>query len=347
MRSWIQRISYEQEVASPLLFTHNYLAIGFSEINPFDVLEKSLNNDWKGFENEFQNAWDYIPRQRFNLWNFVHEMKKGDWVLVPAPGSFSVFEIINNQAEIASDIIIPELKDWQDNPIYASRDDGHLHKRNETQDLVDLGFFRKVKPLFSDISRDAYADQALTSRLKTRNSNIEITDLERSLKDAIASYKINKPINLHNIILEQNTPIVFESITNQLNPDKFEKLIKWYFTRNMATSVDIPAKNENGKTGDADIIATFDNLKLIIYVQAKFHRGLTSSWAIEQIQSYKDQKESLDDGYSRICWVISTADQFDEDAIEMAKLNYVNLINGMEFSKMLIESGIQSLGNAI
>ena len=52
----------------------------------------------------------------------------------------------------------------------------------------------------------------------------------------------------------------------QLNPDKFERLIKWYFQRNLANSVDIPAKNENGKSGDTDVIATFDNLKLIIEI---------------------------------------------------------------------------------
>ena len=40
----------------------------------------------------------------------------------------------------------------------------------------------------------------------------------------------------------------------------------------------------NGKDGaDADIVAEFRNLKHIIYIQAKHHKGETSDWAVHQI----------------------------------------------------------------
>lgn len=347
MKYWLQRISYQQGVAHPLLFNHNYLSIGFSEISPIKVIEKCKNNDWVGFEDEFLEAWGFIPRIRYNLWNFVNGMQKGDWVLVPTQGAFSIFEIISENVEIASDISISGLKDWEENRILINNENASIVRDGTPPVEVDLGFFRKVKPLFLEISRDAYADQTLTARLKARSSNLNISDLEDNIKATVSSYVINKPINLHNIILEQSAPIVYETIVRQLNPDKFERLIKWYFQRNLATSVDIPAKNETGKSGDTDVIATFDNLKLIIYVQAKFHNGFTSSWAIEQVKAYKDEKESLDDGYNRIGWVITSAEQFDQTAMEMAKLHNINLINGLEFSRMLIESGIQSLGNAL
>ena len=69
-------------------------------------------------------------------------------------------------------------------------------------------------------------------------------------------------------------------------------------------------------------------------------------WALEQIESYKDQKEKTDDGYSKIAWVISTADTYSEQCYKQAKINKIQLINGKEFTKMLLESGISNLSEA-
>ena len=59
-------------------------------------------------------------------------------------------------------------------------------------------------------------------------------------------------------ILEKITPQVLKSLKSELNPDKFENLVKFYFEKNGATDVYIPAKNEKGKEGDADVVAIFE-----------------------------------------------------------------------------------------
>ncbi|NJL14447.1 MAG: restriction endonuclease [Microscillaceae bacterium] len=134
--------------------------------------------------------------------------------------------------------------------------------------------------------------------------------------------------------------MVLESIKKELNPNKFEELIRTYFKTVGANEVTTPAKNESNKDGDADIVAVFENLKLIMYIQAKFQTGQISEWGTNQILDYKTNKESLDDGYNKIAWVITTADTFNKDAENIAKDNEIQLINGLEFAKMLLNAGI-------
>jgi restriction endonuclease Mrr len=206
-----------------------------------------------------------------------------------------------------------------------------------------LGFARKVKILHKDISRAKFADANLTSRMKIRQTNCLINDLVESIEQSIANFQENRPIHLHSIIVEKTINIILDTIKTELNPDKFEKLVMTYFKTIGANEVTIPAKNERGKEGDADIVAVFENLKLIIYIQAKFHKDKDNEWAINQILDYKTNRESIDDGYNKIAWVITSADTFNDEAKKIAAENEIQLIDGIEFSKMLLNAGINLL----
>lgn len=206
-----------------------------------------------------------------------------------------------------------------------------------------MGFARKVKFLHKDISRAKFADANLTSRMKIRQTNCLINDLVESIEQSIANFQENRPIHLHSIIVEKTINIILDTIKTELNPDKFEKLVMTYFKTIGANEVTIPAKNERGKEGDADIVAVFENLKLIIYIQAKFHKDKDNEWAINQILDYKTNRESIDDGYNKIAWVITSADTFNDEAKKIAAENEIQLIDGIEFSKMLLNAGINLL----
>ena len=148
-------------------------------------------------------------------------------------------------------------------------------------------------------------------------------------------------------------PIVLKNILTDLDDNKLEKLIKWYFDRIGATNTFIPSKNESGKEGDADIVAVFEPLKTIYYVQAKFHKGTTDGWATHQIIEYRNKKieqsanDTMDDGYNKISWVVSTGDNFDDNSIKLAQENRVQLINGEELSRLILEAGISDLNGLI
>ena len=90
-------------------------------------------------------------------------------------------------------------------------------------------------------------------------------------------------------MLETCAADVRKTVLDSLSPDQFEQLIQGYFNELGATA-DIPGKNEQDKEGDADIVATFEPLKLIVYVQAKLHDGTTDGWAVKQIKEYTESK---------------------------------------------------------
>jgi hypothetical protein len=83
----------------------------------------------------------------------------------------------------------------------------------------------------------------------------------------------------------------------------------------------------------------------VIHIQGKFHGGVTGDKGVEQIIRYSDQKE-LDDNSTYIKWVITTADDFTEEARDKAEKNKVRLINGHEFARMLINAGVDNISDA-
>lgn len=337
MNYWLHRISHHAELSYPLL-ENGYLTIGFSDFTNEIIIDKVVENDSNYFNNKFQELWGRVPRTRHNLWNFL-KMSKGDIVIVPSWGTFYVCEITDDRPLLIGETFSEGLKSWGDNKVSTNG----THLIDENGKVYDLGFARQVKVLFKQISRDKFADANLTSRMKIRQTNCDISDLKLSIEKSIENYKENKPIHLHSIIMDRTASIVLDAIQNELNPDKFEKLVKTYFKNIGANEVSIPAKNERNKAGDADIVAVFENIKLIIYTQAKFQKDQISEWGTTQILDYITNKESIDDGYNKVAWVITTANTFNEKAENLAKENEIQLINGLEFSKMLLNVGINLL----
>ncbi|MEO0075759.1 MAG: hypothetical protein ABIK31_06600, partial [candidate division WOR-3 bacterium] len=93
MNIWLHRISHHAEIAYPLL-DNGYLSIGFSDFSESDFIKDVCSDKgWQLFENYFDDVWDSRPRTRTNLWRFVVDMKKGDLVIVPSWGTFSVYEL--------------------------------------------------------------------------------------------------------------------------------------------------------------------------------------------------------------------------------------------------------------
>lgn len=360
-RHWLHRISYCQATSRPLL-EKGFLTIGFSDFsNPkfLDPHEFSKNKERSCFDAEFERQWGDIPRRRLFLWRFLHEMSKEDFVLVPDYGSYSIY-VIEGDPHPIGDIPVSDLRTWTGETVEKRGGLLYTKIQNGEDQLIDLGFFRRVRlhriveevgQEAKNISRYEFADKALTARLKFRGTNADITDLVNSICKSIRAWSANKPLNLHSRILEETTENVCSLICEDLDDRKFEYLIEWYFKRIGASEVDIPPKNERDKKGDADIIATFEPMKTILYVQAKSHNknSKTNEWAVEQIEKYVDYKKinsQEDDGYSRVSWVVSTSEAFTPNCRNRAKDAGITLIDGPEFTRMLIHAGIESLETA-
>jgi len=245
-----------------------------------------------------------------------------------------------NVRQVHTHIELNDLKDWYGNEIKQGEKKFFVNSNNED---IDIGFLRRVKPICNDISRSAFADNALTKRLKTQWTTSNVNDLENSIKASISRFEENRPIDLKYSILKSSVNTWLKLIYSELNDEKFENLVCNYFIQIGSTDVYRPSKNEANKKGDVDVIATFEQLHTIIHVQVKFHEGETDEWAVEQINEFARSKADTDDGFLRQYWVISTSECFSENAVNLAKENDVLLIDGKEFVRMLILSGIQKI----
>lgn len=353
-RIWIHRISHEMELSHPLL-NRGLLTIGYHRWSTTEFLNDVRgDNGWGKLDEKFMEIMGRYPRNRYSLWRFLNEMNEGDWVIVPSWGVFSVYRIrararTLREPGIQSSEAFADLKNWHQQEIKL--ENGCLTRPSESDDhphQYDLGFFMEVEPIMVDISRHDYADAQLTSTMKFRGTTKDCSTLIASVQDALRAAEAKQPINLHSQILDLSQDGVLKLLQTQLKPDKLETLICWYFRNMGASSVSIPAKNERGKEGDGDIIATFDPLRTIYYVQAKHHVGESNDWAVQQITTYTDQKSNLDteEGYTHIPWVISTAESFSTEAIKLAEENNVLLLNGIDFARMILETGVSSLDSA-
>lgn len=193
MSIWLHRISYHAEVAYPLL-DKGYLSIGFSDFSEPDFIKDVCGeNGWQSFEKYFDEYWGSRPRTRTNLWRFIAEMDKGDLVVVPSWGTFSVYELTEKMAKPVSEIELTNIKDWHGNSV-EKKADGLLYRA--TGELIDLGFVRQVKLIKKNIPRYEYADALLTSRMKIRSANADISDLHLSIEKAIAAFDKGQPLNI-------------------------------------------------------------------------------------------------------------------------------------------------------
>ncbi len=344
---WLHRISYEACASYPLLLTKGYLSIGWSDLCNTEFLASIADgvDIQKKIVPAIKKHYGNVPRSNISLKHFLCDISVGDWVLVPVVKAFHILEVKGKPVPISqlpfSDFSTPG------GSVTKSHDDGRFHIHDGTTGkIIDLGFAINVEFIERDIPRKEYADRALTARMKIRQTTADITDLKESINKAIECYKQKKPLNIYSDIVNNTSKIILETIKNISNPNKLEEIVKWYFERINANTVDIPAKNSPHKVGDADVVATFEAINTIIYVQVKHHNNVENTWAIQQIQAYKEQKDSVDDGYSKIGWVISLADRYNEDAINLAKENGIILVNGLEFAEMLLNVGIANLDMA-
>ena len=339
MKHYLHRISCGMEWSYPLLDKRNLLSIGWSDFGCRRDFVFQHQHDWSSVPRTIESEWGKA-RARFGLQRFL-EMEQGDWVVVPSWGIFHVYRVVDD-SRLVPEQIEGELEGLKSrNDKCATIRDGYIEEQGSK---VDLGFFRRVEPIAREIPRDGYADAALTSRMKVRQTNVEITDLSASVNNAVAGYKMNRPINLRRMVLDRCAPEVRNTILEAQSPEQFERLIERYFQQRGASTY-IPAKNEADKDGDADIVATFESLKLIVYVQAKRHEGQTDDWAVEQIEAYTDNigGDGADDEFTRLSWVISTAESFSDICQDKAKREKVRLIDGIEFAGMLLDAGIEQL----
>ena len=346
MNYWLHRIT-GGENAWPLsvgLFKkgygseQGYISIGWSDFATEEYLSM-IRSGMEGFDMAMDEQGYGRPRNRWNLWRFVNEMEEGDLVVVPFPYSFFICRITDNEV-LTNESISPDLLVDCDGNKVTLREDGYLY--NSAGNYVDLGFYRKVEILEKDIPRDGYADQALYSRMKIRQTHANINDLKESISSAVETFRRGKPVNLRESVMESAAPLALEKIRGLQNDSKFESLVEWYLKSLGANRVETPWRGESpSEAGDADKVAYFDNIGFAIMVQIKKHSGITDDWAVTQIKAYSTNHNFGE--YSTALWVVSSGDGFSEEAMRLAEEAGVRLVDGLQFSRMILDAGLEGM----
>lgn len=339
---WLHRVSHEWDVSHKLL-AEGYLSIGWGGLAGSGIEKTVTDCNKQRFEAIMSEHGCQAIRSRWTLWNFCR-FSPNDFVVVPlSNGMFSIYKVKGTPIPITELDSFAEFVSEKGSRI--TRDQKGLLRRYENNETVDLGFVVEVEIVKANLSRYEYADSKLTSRMKILQTNADISNLAENVQNVISA---DSPINLYATVIEELASGLLDAIKTQLTPDKFEQLIKWYFEKLGATRTSRPSKNSSDKWdgADADIVAEFDALRVVFYIQAKFHDGTTSNWAVEQISKYKDQHEVLSDEHTVIPWVISTANKFTDEAKTLAQESNVRLVTGTEFGRMLIDAGITDINRA-
>lgn len=341
MRYWLHRITGGDNAlgfAHSLLFTHHYLSIGWSDFSSDAFVRRVQTEGETAIDSAMQSEGWGLPKNRWNIWRFIMGMKKGDIVLVPTSQEFSLFEIEDNIILSNESIDSSVFVDWNGKQA-VRQEDGYYYNGNGRP--IDLGFYRRVKPILFNIPRIGFADQKLISRMKIRQTNADISDLKDSIENARKAYEENKPINLKEKIFEETAPKLLALLEKLTSADRFENLVEWYL-KSLGARTEIPSKNSSDKgEGDADVIGYFENIKTAIMIQVKKHEGVTDEWAIQQIKAYKTN-HSYDDYHTQM-WVISTCEHYSQKAMNEADEAGVRLITGIEFASMILDAGLEGL----
>lgn len=342
---WLHRIKggkNAMKLSHPLLFDHNILSTGWSELSNDDFIR--FSNEEKMTE-EFNIAFEekyILLRNRWSLWRFLH-MCKGDIVVIPTWDKFSIYEIEDDTTytikSLPSLISPDKLLDWNKQQVHLQENAIYDKEGNR----IDLGFFRKVKPVDAKtirIWRQSYANQALFSRMKVMNTNADITDIRDDVDDAISRAIRELPINIHDELIKTILEGAKKPIDKYIQHRTYEELVEKYLRAIGATEVVTPAPNgSRHEDGDADKIAYFDPLKLAVMVQIKKHNKSTNDEAVKQIIEYAKNNENED--YQVQLWVISNAETFTDEAQQKAYEANVRLIDGREFIQMMLDVGLR------
>ena len=336
---WLHRISHEWGVAKPLL-DKGYLTIGWQYLMSISPALRDCIVDRRG--EGFESLMDELGARYRSRWclNRFAQFMPGDTVVVPLYDKCFAIVEVENSAKSILDLPLEVVNEFKDVNLSVNG----LTDISDSQSIrdIDIGFFVKIKTPVKIIPR-SFAEDKLQTRMKMRQTNASINDLAKEVDDAA---KREAPIDVHEILVEETANAILGKIKKYVTADNFERVVKWYMERIGASTVYIPPKNSSEKEdyADADVVAVFESLGITIYIQVKKHDDKTDVWAVEQISKYdENQEKNSIDGMTYIPWVVSTADDFKEEAKVKAVEKGVKLINGKEFARMLAEVGVNGI----
>lgn len=338
---WLHRMYNHERNASIRMLQAGYLAIGWRRLSSSGI-ESIVDLTQEQLVDALAKNGYRVDRGRFDLGRFL-KIRKGDFVIVPFPGEFSVYEVTGSPQPVSAADLSKLNKDAQDEPMGLDETGHMLQYENGTP--IDFGFIVQVKPVKQFLNRKEYADARLYSRMKARQTTLDISALAPSVDRVIAGFE---PVDLESALDAAARKSVLEGLRTTLHDKELERVVAWYMKKTGATRVSFPPSR--GKTkqegADIDVVAEFEPLNVTVLIQVKAHTtGKTSDGGVKQAANYETTEAYSDSEVLR--WVISTADDFTDDAKALAVENGIRLIDGPEFASRLLAAGLSGLSECL
>ena len=311
----------------------------------------SLNSSFEEYSSSWKKTWgendtdDATMLRRFNNLKIMNEISIGDVIVIPKvdinkdasfpcqcftvakvtqPYTFSVLEKYNDFGHIIGI-----------EPLFSCK----YHWNTLEPLTISAKFKAYQKPLNHVYNGDFIS--AVDMLIKKNETTPIFTDGEERDFSFIMAQKIS----------EEYSHMVDENLQNlqKMDPKSFEYLIKELFEKNGFICNRMNDYDGNG--GDIDIQMMLDDKTLLgalfkqaknidnlyINIQAKKKEGTDweSKKAVEQLVKKRNPQSSS----HNIDIVIDLTDEYDEDTENFALKNHVILINGRQFSYLLLHYG--------
>ena len=312
----------------------------------------SLDGTLEEFKTSWRDAWggddsedDYI-RRKYNNLLIMKEFQEGDIIVIPK------IDINGNKDYPCQCFTVVKCrKPYSFSVLQNCGDFGHYvdveilfscsYYGDKLSPITIAGKFKAYQRAINRVGNDVFIN-ALNELIGENEKNHITTDVERKEYSFIMAQELS----------DKYEKLVVDNLNNlqKLDPKSFEYLIRELFEKN---GFICSRMNEyDGEGGDIDIQmmlndksllgAVFKQAKgvdnLFINIQAKKKQGhdWDSRKAVDQLlikrESNKKRGQFID-------IVIDLTDGYDTDTEEYAEKNDVILINGMQFSSLLLQFG--------
>jgi predicted Mrr-cat superfamily restriction endonuclease len=316
--AFVLRISPNGIDRVPEALASNQIIIGWSEAN--GLLDPNLT--WNDFRKILADAY-YSTETSLrkagsaagHMWRFINEMGKGDLVVVPYGSGFYIAEV--DGPALCDETKVTEDTAYRRNVIW----------RNQKQPIPR-----------------ALARSALISRMKMQGTCAYATDLAEQIMECLhVADSGHKPTFKGDLQARLVRETLQELRDGRMENFGFERLIEEVLRGLGAVETRVvPRSQDKG----ADIVATFvvaGAIRQAVAVQAKHWQPKPPVGADVVEQLIKGiEAESADLG------MVVTSGTIAEEAVKAAEKYYeekgirIELLNGEDFAKLIVESGIRA-----
>ena len=303
----------------PEALENDHLIIGWAEAE--GLLAPEL--EWERFRGIIREAY-YADAENLrpagnaggHMWRFIRDMKRGDLVVVPYGSEFYVGEVAG--------------------PAFYNK-----NKVNE-----DSAYRRPVKWLNGKLAIPrAIAKSALVSRMKTRGTCSDATDLVEEIEDCLAIAKSGAMPSFETDLRSRLIEGTLDELrSGRMESYGFERLIKTVLRGLGAVNPKIvPRREDKG----IDIYATFlvaGSFRQVVGIQAKHFQPYTPVGA----DVVCELTRGIEEGPERVTLgMVITSGNFSPEAEEEAERYEedkgipIELVDGEQFARLIVEHGLE------